>query len=240
MLYLSDSKLRQFLPERRRGRVSRRLTALRLTTPVGGLELESTGNADAEQQKQEHLISVIRYIEERALWFEDPATRAGQWVYFEAPCAMFVPRPDTVLFIDPVPGAVAGYEQGARLLLHGSSSHLLTGELPPVRPLSGDTPFKGSRLTLIDLALNDLSRVSPPTADELHEPRPGLPLNFIGHLMDVAQHRLSSWTAAWMRGYARITAVLPVSADQDHAAGSARYVCATPLYVEYAHDLPQG
>ncbi|MFF3062174.1 SAVMC3_10250 family protein [Streptomyces sp. NPDC057909] len=90
LVYLSDRKLGQFVPESRRRWIGRRLTAFRATTPVGGLELEAAADSDSERQKQKHLALVISRIEEQALWFQDPAARAGRWVYFEAPLNVVV------------------------------------------------------------------------------------------------------------------------------------------------------
>lgn len=248
MAYLSDSKLRQFIPERRRGRISQRLTAFRLTTPAGGLELEAAGEAGAEGQKHEHLASVIRHIEEQALWFQDPEVRAGKWVYFEAPCLIFTPHTDTVMFIDPTPGAVAGYEQphGSRLLLHGSGRHLLIGEVAPVSLLGDRALFvKGSALIPIEVAVRRLSEVAPPTAEEPHgavaEPPYTNSLLSMGvdDLLKAAQSLIPAWSAVWMRGYARVSAAITMSSGPlSTARRSEPCVCATPLYVEYAHDLP--
>ena len=248
LVYLSDSKLRQFIPERRRGRIGQRLTAFRLTTPVGGLEFEAAGEASAGRQKHEHLASVVRHIEEQASWFQDPGVRAGKWVYFEAPCTILVPHVGTVMFIDSTPGAVAGYEQphGSRLLLHGSSSHLLVGEAAPVSLLGNRALFvKGSVLAPIEVAVRRLSEVTPPTAEEPHgavlEPPYSNSLLSMGvdHLLNAAQSLLPAWSAVWMRGYARVSAVtVPEGAITPPPRKSEPCVCATPLYVEYAHDLP--
>ncbi|MFP1624025.1 SAVMC3_10250 family protein [Streptomyces sp. 5K101] len=106
-MYLSDRKLRQFVPEHGRNWIGRRLTAFRATTPVGEFELEAAADSDSTGQKLKHLASVIRHVEEQALWFQDPDVRAGQWVYFEAPLNIFVVdiAPDTVLFIRVVAGS---------------------------------------------------------------------------------------------------------------------------------------
>ncbi|MEU6170167.1 SAVMC3_10250 family protein [Streptomyces tanashiensis] len=240
LLYLSDRKLRQFLPERRRSQIGRRLTAFRATTPVVGVELEAAADSDTDRQKQNHLALVIRHIEEQALWFQDPAARAGQWVYFEAPLNVFVTfmQPDTVMFIDPHPGAVDGYDQshGARLLLHGSSDHLLSA-VTPVR-LEYEPIGRQSGPPIPDMSLAPLSEVSLPTAEDQAGPTPvikrpgGLPSK-LHKLFGAAQKATSVQSAAWMRGYARITATIGIS-----KGGRTPCVLATPLYVEHANDLP--
>ncbi|MEW2467911.1 SAVMC3_10250 family protein [Streptomyces sp. NPDC046994] len=247
LVYLSDKKLGQFVPQRRRGRIGRRLTALRFTTPAGGLELEAAGDPDTQRQKQEHLALVIRHIEERALWFQDPDARAGQWIYFEAPLNVLASeeQPDTIMFLDPEPGEVEGYEQphGARLLLHGSRSHLLIGDVGSV-PLPV-VPFSRSLWNVTQFALRLLSSVSPPTAEDLQGHDPDLyfggvsvPLQVEHTLSDLifaSQFVAGAWSAAWMRGYARVSATLAIHGLDEEPSPC---LLATPLFVEHANDVP--
>ncbi|WP_406447008.1 SAVMC3_10250 family protein [Streptomyces sp. NBC_01613] len=269
LVYLSDSKLRQFVPEGRRGRIGRRLSALRVTTPVGGLELESADDPDTERQKQRHLSSVVRHIEEQALWFQDRASRSGRWVYFEAPLNI-LGKPDdgTVLFVDPEPGEVEGYDQpnGSRLLLHGSTGHLYYTDAVEVEALmSRDTSashpaeprllIKGSGGYYPADVLRDpaLSASRAPTAEAPDAPalppdrvsavmgaeqgrNPRLRPSGIDILLETLQPYNSPWTATWMRGYARVTACVPLPAGD----GLHTCVVATPLYVERANDLPSA
>ncbi|MFF3062175.1 SAVMC3_10250 family protein [Streptomyces sp. NPDC057909] len=145
------------------------------------------------------------------------------------------------MFIDPQPGAVDGYEQpqGARLLLHGSSSHLLSEVSPVSLPFGPFVTGSGPPGDL--LALTNLSQVSPPTAEDQDGPKPivqgpivesALP-NAVSKLFAVAQRAISVQSSAWMRGYARVSAALRI-----HEDGCTPCVLATPLYVEYASDLP--
>ncbi|MFE1230244.1 SAVMC3_10250 family protein [Streptomyces sp. NPDC058745] len=240
LLYLSDSKLRQFVRERRRSHTGFRLTAFRATTPVGGLEVEAAADSDTDRQKQKHLALVVRHIEEQALWFQDPVARAGQWVYFEAPLNVFVTytQPDTVMFIDTQPGAVDEYDQpdGARLLLHGSSSHLLS--TVPYIPLEYEPIGRQSGPPVPTMTLAALSEVSLPTAEDQAGStpvikRPGSLPSKVHKLFRAAQNATSVRSAVWMRGYARITATIGIS-----KGGRTPCVLATPLYVEYANDLP--
>ncbi|MEV6702485.1 SAVMC3_10250 family protein [Streptomyces sp. NPDC051453] len=272
LVYLSDSKLQQFVPDERRGRIGRRLSALRVTTPVGGLELESAGVPDTERHRQRHLALVVRHIEERALWFQDGTARSGSWVYFEAPLNLLsTPDDDTVLFVDPEPGAVEEYDQsdGSRLLLHGSAGHLCSTNALPVEALrTNDTAtsrsaqprlvIKGSGPAIPAGVLKDpaLSSSRAPTAEapdapplppdhlsavagaerllERPQPRPEWGTHL---LLDTLQPYNSPWTASWMRGYARVTARVPLSAREGlHTT----CVIATPLYVERASDLPSA
>ncbi|MCX5415732.1 SAVMC3_10250 family protein [Streptomyces sp. NBC_00059] len=251
LVYLSDSKLRQFLPERgQRRRIGRRLRMFRLdgNTPVGGggfeVHLDGDGPTTAEDRAH-RLASTIDHLESHALWFTDPDTRPGRWIYFEAPLSFFHvdsrdPDVGTVLFVD-VPG-IDGYDQdGTCLILHGSAKHLL---VPVPRSALAVSGVIGSMNSLdtrpsITHRLWDVERPPPPpTVGELADPPPERapelsPINAqnIGvALHDIRRRRDDpADTAAWMRGYARVTRV-------------ERYewaiVYATPLNVEYAVDLP--
>lgn len=245
LFYLSDAKLRQFVPERRRTRMGQRLSAIRLTTPAGGVELEATGDADPERQRQQHLSAVIRYIEERAFWFQDPDAGAGNWVYFEAPLLAFIVRGSraqrgTVLFVDPPHQYVRAYDQpeGIRLILHGSDEHLLTPGRSATPVLWELSAMDGSNY---NTQIPSFEIAQPPVAEDIGDEEEPPYLSYTD-AADVQLHNLvkspfnwiSPRDAVWMRGYARVSTVRNI------AQGNQRYplIVATPLYVEYAHDLP--
>lgn len=241
LVYLSDNKLKQFVPERRWwGRAGRRLNRFRLdaNTPVGGggIEFDLGGEPTPAAATVRSLDAVVRHIEEHALWYQDPDARAGRWVYFEAPLHFFRvgsrdPGIGTVLFLDsPVSD---GYDPGTcRFLLHGNDRHLLA-------------PLPSTGLTLKDVAGSAFTASSirrtadvgpPPAADRIDSapepmlpPAPVLPPLVVSKVVERADF-LSPAGAAWMRGYARVTTLFE--------ARSATVIVATPLYVEYAHDLP--
>ncbi|MGI3226605.1 SAVMC3_10250 family protein [Streptomyces sp. GTA36] len=247
-MYLSDSKLRQFLPEGRwRSRLGRRLNMLRLDvdTPVGGggIEVALGGEQTVPEGNAQHLAAVIKYVEERALWFQDPAARSGHWVYFEAPLYFFLvdsrePDIGTVLFYDSP--AVEGYDPGGtRLLLHGSPRHLLASvsksglaSSEVIGSIYAGGTCRSSRLW------DNETPPEAPTAERISQdpepPQRGLSISTIDSMgqavgsMRSIDHRASDG-AAWMRGYARVSVV---------HEGVGAIVIATPLYVEYAHDLP--
>lgn len=236
LVYLSDKKLRHFVPEGRPRRFWQALTALRINTPVGGLDLESADTPDQERQQQDHLASVVRHIEEQALWFQDLPNRAGRWVYFEAPLNILqnADDPDTIVFVDPKPGEIEGYHQprGCRLLLHGATQHLYGAAVKvPMRDL-GDyhLRFSGSFTPSFERVLSDpaLSASRLPTAEapnapvlrqsdsllaqaERHHERTGHRAGSdVGtafeYLLDLLQPHNHPWAASWMRGYARVSA----------------------------------
>ncbi|MFJ6845660.1 SAVMC3_10250 family protein [Streptomyces griseoluteus] len=225
-IYLSDAKLRQFIPPARR---LRRPGALRLTTPVGGIDLDApAGDADSARGRQ--LDQVVGHLAETARWFGEPDLRPGGWVWFEAPLLYFTLRDadrDLVLFTDPAPGADPEYPApDCRLLLHGSVRHLL-GVIPvPVEDASlvehgggGDsagTPFITAAGHVVR-ALTGTDTPAPPGAQGVRD---------LLDALDGLQPDLP--TAPRTRGYARVTASLPATAT------APRCLVASPLTVEYA------
>ncbi|GLX47754.1 hypothetical protein Shyhy01_07040 [Streptomyces hygroscopicus subsp. hygroscopicus] len=243
LVYLSDAKLRQFVPEGRRWtRIGQRLTALRLKTPtpVGEVSVEADlAQSGAEPGNAQRLTTVVGHVEQHALWYQDPSVRAGRWVYFEAPLNVFVigrAGLETVLFVDAPAARGAddpGHQGGVtRLLLHGSPQHLLA---PFPRVHAEAYGLVGSALhgVLWDLALDP-----PPAADRIDSsgslPRsPGIIR--LGRFLQVSNDNPAG--AAWMRGYARVSTIMETWGDREGATGP-RTVVATPLYVGYAPDLP--
>ncbi|MGY9066903.1 SAVMC3_10250 family protein [Streptomyces sp. CAS3] len=241
LIYLSDAKLRQFVPEaRRRFWIGRRLTALRLGASAasfsGNVEI-ALGEAGAEQNNADQLAAVVQDIDRYAPWYWEREVRAGGWVYFEAPLFAFLPMEEgleTVLFTDVPPGRVQGHEppHGTRLLLHGSRGHLMA-EVPPISLRAPSV--NRSRLRM---AMLGLEPIPVPTADQIDAPAPlrmpSLSESSLGGLVD-AVSTLSD-AAAWMRGYARVS-VVTQSLDNETGEGYP-LVVATPLFVAYAPDLP--
>lgn len=74
IVYLSESKLRQFVPEPRR---VLRTRALRVTTPLGGIDMDPPA-PDVEQAQLRHLRDVCREIDLVAGWYASPDLRPGQ------------------------------------------------------------------------------------------------------------------------------------------------------------------
>ncbi|GAA5701058.1 MULTISPECIES: SAVMC3_10250 family protein [Streptomyces] len=253
-VYLSDAKLRQFVPEPRRfGRQG----TIRVATPIGGVDLEPS--KDPERSRLRHLQQVMRRIDLEAEWFTEPGLRPGRWIQFEAPLNLVPlngPFRSMVLFIDPV-RPVEGYETpgSIRLVLHGSISHVIQAQLPeaadqPVVPViaSGTGGYGTLAAFMALLATGAMSW----TADELaaHQdplaPVPGLsgsmgealrgPVVRRGtvSLVSAVDRKIDPETSAWMRGCARVTANLARRGSE----ATARYLIASPLYVEYAPDLP--
>ncbi|MDX2548188.1 SAVMC3_10250 family protein, partial [Streptomyces turgidiscabies] len=233
LIYLSDAKLRQFVPAGRRWtRFGRRVTNFRLEAPAGagGVEV-GLAESGTEPRKADQLSDVIKHIEERALWYGDPDARAGRWVYFEAPCNIVVAR-DTVLFLEA--SSARGDElgpHGFRLLLHGAANHLLS-DVPTADLDPRNIGFHGSALRLAVIQMQYLMHARP--EDETDVARSSH--YAIGKIMRASDR--SPESAAWVRGYARVTLAASTKPSHDQPPAQATVV-ATPLYVEYAHDLPE-
>jgi hypothetical protein len=244
LVYLSDRKLEQFLPTLRsfwpRPKVN-------LKSPVADVALEPV--QDAEKNRIRHLARVIADIEISARWFTDPDVKAGQWIHFEAPLnhlEVDSDGMDIVFFVDPKT-ATANYPTGGstRLILHCSGSHLRTRN-PPTRV---DRP-NGEQVRLVQPSgsgpgvftvdniqlLLRLLRSQPQPVDNDKPPLPIPPRQLrlptaVSRLLRAIDSRVFPETAAWMAGYARVTASVAAPGKRLHPA---HYLIASPLYVEYA------
>ncbi|GGV15163.1 SAVMC3_10250 family protein [Streptomyces spectabilis] len=241
LVYLSDRKLRQFMPERRRS-LGRR--GWQVTTPVGGVGIEA-GAPDAEREREKRLRRIVDHVSVSARWFTEPEVRAGAWVEFEAPLnyrALNGAAPGMVLFFDPAT-AVEGYESGGalRLVLHGSVAHL-AGDLEPTvaePPALAERGWDGGisscgpswvQLATHAATLLGALAVQPSAASEPgHAPDSPLTLaEGTRQVLAALDGQLPAETAAWMHGHARVTAAVPAPGGE-----RVRYLVATPLYVEY-------
>ncbi|GAA2080664.1 hypothetical protein GCM10009801_39060 [Streptomyces albiaxialis] len=237
VVYLSDRKLRQFLPIR--GRRWPRASRVNVTTPVGGAEVERAAT-DAEAERLKRLGKVVAEIRSRARTPGDPEVRAGHWVEFEAPLHQLTPREfaGTLLFL-----SLAGTD-GPRLLLHGSAAHLTNAIPQPVDGPADETVvtahdgFSNGPMFITRVVqaspgralLSDLEG-RPSATDE--EPEPGFsPLpEAVGELVRTLDRQAYPETATRMRGFARVSAD-PLT-DPDTGA---TYLVASPLLVEYAAE----
>lgn len=235
-VYLSDAKLQQFsLPRRFALR-----SALRLNTPVGGVDIDAPA-ADSERDRMRQLEKLDKHLGERAEWFAQPGLRPGQWVWFEAPLRCVTLTGDyqyMVLFADPAPGEDTRYEQetGCRLLLHGSSRHLrgfvpAPVEAPALEGIKGGSSFATTFLTTAGQAVQALSLEHDAAAEGVAPPPSGLNGAGVRELLEAIDARHGQVPGAWMSGLARVTAELPATGT------SARCVVASPLSVEHVRDL---
>lgn len=236
-VYMSDGKLRQFV-----GKPSRLSLpgALRLNTPVGGLDVEP-GSPDTERGRLQHLERVDKHLTNHADWFGDPGLRPGGWVWFEAPLRCVTLRGEyqhIVLFADPVPGEEPEYEReaGCRLLMHGSVRHLrnyapASIDGPPLEGIDGGSSIGTTFLTAAGHVVRALSLEHDPAADSVPPPSPDLGGAGVRDLVVALDDRHEqAGSAALMCGYARVTAVLPATGS------SRRLLVASPLTVEYVYN----
>ncbi|MGI3203113.1 SAVMC3_10250 family protein [Streptomyces sp. GLT-R25] len=129
LVYLSDGKLQRFVPKLR---ALWRRPDVTLSSPFGSVAF--TGSPNYASSRLRNLRRIEKEIERSAGWFTESPIRAGRWVAFEAPLNYFTlaaPLSGTVLFVD-TPKATAEYPTGGRvrLVLHGSSRHLLNSRTP--------------------------------------------------------------------------------------------------------------
>ncbi|WP_302711687.1 SAVMC3_10250 family protein [Streptomyces sp. BV129] len=232
--YLSEGKLRQFVAEPRR---MPRTSGLRLTTPLGGIDID-TSATDSELGQQRHLQEVYRHLQLIADWYTTPELRPGQWIQFEAPLRCVTlsgAHQDLVLFVDSVrerhpDHAPAG---ACRLLMHGSARHLrgwtpMSVDGPELEVVNSASSLGASFVTRAGQVVRELSRHREPlpenqrTAADLH--RRGV--QTLLRALDEEDTGIETSTA--MTGYARVTGLLP-STDT-----TSRCLVASPLVVEYA------
>ncbi|MFH9724624.1 SAVMC3_10250 family protein [Streptomyces sp. NPDC017254] len=214
-VYLSDGKISQFLSEPGRLRF---LGALRLNTPVGGVDVDAPA-ADGEWERLRRLKKISKHLEEKARWFADDELRPRDWMWFEAPLHCVTLRGGyrhMVLFADPVPGQDSEYDDKAacRLLLHGSARHLI-GFAPtvvdgPVLGIDGGSSIGTTFLTTAGHVVRALPVEHDPVAEGTESPFACVNGSGVRDLLTAVDTRNEgAGTAAWMYGFARVTADLP-------------------------------
>lgn len=172
------------------------------------------------------VIAALDSSSRAAGWFADQESRPGQWVHFEAPLS-YTAISGLVIFLDPGK-PTDNYPTGGavRLVLHGSAVHL-TGSTSvtaiPERAIGRSRFYQMMRdldhyLTVEEAKLS--VSTAPAPEDESLPSRLDRVITILDRSLDL-EH-----TAAWMAGYARITAKLTSASGVD-------LVITTPLYVEY-------
>ncbi|MFF9569367.1 SAVMC3_10250 family protein [Streptomyces sp. NPDC014685] len=237
IVYLSEGKLRQFVPEPRR---VPRAGALRVTSPFGGIDMDAPV-ADSEQGQLRHLRDVCRCVELVADWYTAPGLRPGQWVQFEAPLRCVTlsgAHQDLALFVDPAGGRGADpvADGGCRLLMHGSVRHLrgwipVAVDGPALEAGDWCSSLGTAFVTRAGQVVEALTRHRDPLPAEQTPSRTAVRLHDRGvqELLDALDGEDGSIDmSAMMVGYARVTGVLPSTPT------TPRCVVASPLVVEYA------
>ncbi|WP_344524157.1 SAVMC3_10250 family protein [Streptomyces albiaxialis] len=239
IVYLSESKLRQFVPVPRR---IPRMAALRVTTPFGGVDMDAPVK-DGEKDQLRHLHKVCEQVQLAADWYAAPDLRPGQWVQFEVPLRCVTlsdAHQDLVLFVDRARGRDGGRPsaQDCRLLMHGSVRHL-RGWTPI--PVDGPEPEGANSLSslgtafatragqVVETLTRNRDRLS--TEQAARQVAMRLPDRGVQDLLHALDDEDGSFNmSALMTGYARVSGILP------HTDATSRCVVASPLVVEYAAD----
>jgi hypothetical protein len=175
------------------------------------------------------VIADLEKSDRAPTWFTADGVQPGEWVHFEAPMS-YAAVGDGVFFLDldqsttyPTGGAV-------RLMPHGSLEHL-TGTAPraSTRELAHDLGMSASTIRRLFDSLEQHLADSDEQVGKDRERRraPGFQrARFLLVVEKLGEQLELEYTAAWMAGYARVTAVFAFGAER-------RIVLATPLYVEY-------
>jgi uncharacterized protein DUF7019 len=253
LVYLSNRKLEQFMLSRPRRWWQRAGVEGEVRLPgLGGVKV-TRPNEPAERSLPEldRVIDALEQSERAARWFTEDGLRPGQWVHFEAQLNHSVMDEENfrsaVLFLQPG-WTTSPTGRHLQLLLHGSAEHLVGA---PPRPVQMSLEVYQGRFSDHTFfhnvhASNELRRSVRAVAGELdhlhHNPQPGEASEIdetiesddwfaqtVATIVQRMDDRLSSATAAWMAGYARITATVlrPDYYPPLHV------VVGTPLYVEY-------
>lgn len=264
IVYLSEGKLEQFLPDLRSLWPRPKLA---VKAPFATAEVNLAPSA--RKLRLQHFNRIMGHIERSAKWFTDPTLTAGEWAAFESPLSYLIASygDEKSMLLFATPAAAASLDpSGAsvQLLLHGSPRHLVGGapiQIPSpqgsgkvmVEP-PGSTPAEyvnNVSLLMFDLDANSFSMATA-------QPKGTLPANRLSakitpgkaaggkgdfyrgidylpvatrDLLHAIEARVGTSTAAWMSGYARITANL-AGTPMAHEGHPPRYLVASPLYVE--------
>ncbi|MFE0383166.1 SAVMC3_10250 family protein [Streptomyces bungoensis] len=244
VVYLSEGKLNEFLPEPRRA-----LPAVKLRAGVSfaGINVETPAQDNARDLRR-HLEEVEKEMDRQTAWYGEPGLMPGRWVQFEAPLNWVTLRgryQDLVLFVDPAPDSASPHQPvtSRRLLLHGSARHLLGR--PPIE-VDGPvlTGLEGSGHSAGTIFVTNAGHVVSALA-QAHDPfesgtgaaegnPPVSPTSMrrsgIRDLLAAVDAESSEVsTHALMFGYARVSALLPETATEVGC------LVASPLIVEYAN-----
>ncbi|MBD0689956.1 SAVMC3_10250 family protein [Streptomyces sp. CBMA123] len=240
VIYLSEGKLREFLPEPRRALPA---VSLHAGLPFAGMDV-ATPTSNNAQDLRRHLKRVEKTLTRKLPHYTEANIDTGSWVKFETRLNWVTLRDryrDLVLFVD----SELNHETGGprRLLLHGSARHLLGR--PPVQvdgpALTGleggghsaGTIFVTNAGHVVNALAHSLNELGP-EAGEGAEPLPEAtaPLHRKGlrdllAALDAEREHAEVRTSAVVTGLARVSAVL------EETSTEVGCMVASPLVVEY-------
>jgi hypothetical protein len=226
LIYLSERKLRSFQPDKSKLGFLRRFREAEAKGPLGlGGKLALSEDTS---RRYPDLARVIRHIDESsrsARWFEEDTLEPGDWVHFEARVNYRIMDikvrrrgidPVSALLFWTVPGE---RNDSTRLLLHGAAEHL-------ERDTAAGPPSRGQ------LSLGPSTAYGFVDLVQALEGRPGREVDGrqVSKLLDRLEGEMPDDFAAWMAGYARVTANISTPPADPNAAH--RILVASPLYVE--------
>ncbi len=245
-VYLSNNKLRQFIPEPRK-RWWPAVGKVALSLPPASVEFEPVRPGTAHSLWR-RLSAVEAQVEIAAKWYEHPSVAAGEWITFDLPL-MYALHDPLVLFVDTLnPKDV----RQTRLLLHGSASSMRP-ELWEDATQGNDVLPRGvsetSFVHVLEATFQSLNFVADPLRYAA-EQQPGSGDRLrrsVARTITSLDNALSTASAGWMRGFARVSASFPAEHPDETASELAsgipsvpgRVVVASPLYVERTLR-PQG
>lgn len=238
VIYLSEGKLSEFLPEPRRALPA---VTLHAGLPFAGMDVVTPTSNNAQDLRR-HLKRVEKNLTRKLPQHTEPNLDPGSWVKFETRLNWVTLRDryqDLVLFVDSELMHEAGGPR--RLLLHGSARHLLGR--PPVQvdgpALTGleggghsaGTIFVTNAGHVVNALAHSPDELGPEAgADTESLPESTAPLHHKGLrdlLAALDAERTEVSTSAVVTGLARVSAVL---AETSTEVGC---LVASPLIVEY-------
>lgn len=227
LIYVSQAKLRQLVPDLPGGAGRLRDVEGEVKTPLGGFKVGKAAGEGGPGLAR--VVAALEASPRAPRWFADPEVRPGNWVHFEAPLSYAVTGSVTFFLDNTTPSAVYPTGGRLRLLLHGSEEHLVG--VPPMVGFDRSYGPLGSRWNYAMERLNVREQVTEEAAlDVDHHDVVDPPGRLLAMVSRVSEAMQTEFTAAWMGGYARVTALYP--------RGQGVLLAATPLYVEYI-DPPE-
>jgi hypothetical protein len=235
-MYLSERKLAQFdLGKRRQLGNLTKLEGELALPGIGGLKIGPRARADNDKPAPtlDEVIKAIDSSDRASRLFTDEGLSPGEWIRFRSLLSYMITK-DLVLFLDsPEHSAATSSGRIRRFLLHGS----IQGLDPSGKAYRSDRRVQEDGWPLLGSHFRHLMHV----LNHLNESTNKEELNGTGERL-LQWYRLRStirnldreldheYSAAWMSGYARVTALVQASTGQPVP----EVVIATPLFVEYA------
>ncbi|VVJ21325.1 Uncharacterised protein [Amycolatopsis camponoti] len=239
LVYVSDAKLRQVLPGLPKASAFRGLEgSLELKGPVStGAKFEKKASKETDQSLRK-AVDVLEKSSRAPSWFADPDVRPGTWTHFEAPMAyrvLSLHPGEALVFVD-VDAATPEYPTGGRLrlLLHGSAHHLLetrSGSERESERLRGSRWHEFAEMMRLFLT-DDAAAKDPDAAKTIQDYSEFYASRIWEDVRNLTRTLQPGYTAAWMAGYARVTARIPTA--------DGVVLAASPLYVEHIDSPGSG